>query len=345
MQRDFLYMLAVAAFLFSVTGPALGIILHPDGEPNLATWTDRPDENVIGRWGYNACCVAISSNCIITNRHPGGGAGVPVEIAGNTYTIAEIYDHNTADLRIVKLSGANLTNFVDIYEKTDEVHKEIVIGGYGDSRGNPLQKWGITYGYEWDSSGNGTLRFGTNRIQLTEDDSTVEDFTSDIIIADFDGLGEGFSTAYECIPADHDSGGGWFIKVADNWKLAGMTRAVEIHYEEGHPNDPNYVIYEQAWFRDRDDPNKQNPDCFDAVRISSYAQWINETMPEVLPGDLNGDDRVNFTDLAVFQQYWQNTECKSPDFCAGADFEPDGDVDWGDLAEFTSRWLQTGPAP
>ena len=42
-------------------------------------------------------------------------------------------------------------------------------------------------------------------------------------LAEFDGLGEGDSTDYEAILAKYDSGGGWFIKVGSEWKVAGLT--------------------------------------------------------------------------------------------------------------------------
>jgi len=188
-----------------------------------------------------------------------------------------------------------------------------------------LQTDGITYGYQWDNSSNTTRRFGTNMIQDTNDDSALAGFTSDIIIADFDGLGEGQSTDYEGAVADHDSGGGWFIEVGSAWQAAGLSRAVE-HID-------------QSWFRDRDDPNVLDPDYLDAVRLSSCAQWLYDTIPEVLPGDLNGDDYVDFSDFAAFAQFWLNSDCHAPDWCLGADFEPDGDVDWSDLAEFAYNWL------
>jgi len=330
--------LLVAVSLFCCTRPALSIVLHPNGEPNLVTWTDRPDSNVVGRWGSNASCVAVSSNCVITVRHPGGGIGTLVEIGGKTYTVAETWDCGTADLRVARIYGANLTSFVGPYENTNESGKEIVIGSYGKGRGTILQNSGITYGYGWDSAYNTTLRFGTNKLNGTQNNSIVGAYTSDIIIADFDGLGEGGSTIYESAVASFDSGGGWFIKVGDIWQVAGLSRAVEVHYAQGHEGDPNYFIYE-SWFRDRDDPNVLAPDYLDAVRLSSYAQWITGTLPAVLPGDLTGDDWVDFADFAVFAQYWGNSQCKSPDWCAGADCEPDGDVDYADLAALADGWL------
>jgi hypothetical protein len=227
---------------------------------------------------------------------------------------------------VARLYGANLTSFVRPYETANEIGKDIVIGGYGDGRGAILMTAGTTYGYEWDNSANTTRRFGTNRVDYTADDSTLGSFTSDIIIADFDGLTDDQPTAYEGISADHDSGSGWFIKVGGVWKAAGLVRAVEYHNG-------------QSWFRDKDDPSTLHPDYFDAVRVSSYASWILSTIPPPLPGDLTGDDWVDLADFAVLARYWQNTDCHSLDWCAGADTEPDGDVDWDDLATLLDGWL------
>ncbi len=318
--------LLAAVFLFCCTRPALSVVLHPDGEPDLVTWTDRPDPNVVGRWGSNATCVAVSSNCVITVRHSGGGIGTQVELGGKTYTVDETWNYGVADLRVAKLYGANLTSFVSLYENTNEIGKGIVIGGYGDGRGTLLKTGEITYGYEWDNSANTTLRLGTNKVEDSDVNSPAGSYTSDIIIGDFDGLNEGGATTYEGIPADHDSGNGWFIKDGGIWKVAGLSRAVEDH--DG-----------QSWFRNKYDPNVLDPDGFDAVRISSYADWILATVPERLPGDLTGDDWVDLADFAVFAQYWRSTECKYPDYCAGADCEPDGDVDYDDLAALVDGWL------
>jgi hypothetical protein len=272
-------------------------------------------------------------------RHSGGnGIGIPVQIGGRTYTVAETWNCGSADLRIARLYGANLTSFVSPYENTDEIGKDIVIGGFGDGRGSILTTSGQTYGYGWDRAPNTTRRLGTNKIDGTEDDSSLAGLVSDIIIADFDGLTDDQSTIYESIPADHDSGGGFFIKDGSYWKVAGLCRAVSAHYVEGHSGDPAYRLYE-SWFRSRTDPSILLPDYLDAVRISSYASWILTTLPQRLPGDLTGDDWVDLDDFAVFSQYWEKSDCHYPDWCAGADTEPDGDVDWDDLLALLDGWL------
>jgi hypothetical protein len=62
--------------------------------------------------------------------------------------------------------------------------------------------------------------------------------------------------------------------------------------------------------------------------------------------DLDGSGEVNFADFAKFAQYWLETNCVSPDWCGGADLEPqgshDGDADMADLAILTQNWLKTG---
>jgi hypothetical protein len=335
----------VSAWLLTVvivlcTGaPAWCIVLHPDGEPNLAEWTDRPPENAVGLWGRGACCVAVSKDCVVTTRHQGGGVGTKVEIGGETYAVSRVWAHDVADLRIGELAGANLTEFVGLYQERAEVGLHAVISGYGMGRGEVLQTDGVTYGYGWDNSGERILRWGTNIIKRVRDGRELEDFISDVVTADFDGPGEGSSTTYEGICAARDSGGGWFVNVGGTWKLAALSRAVDTHYEQGHEGDPNYVLKE-AWFRDRENPEAAQPDYFDGVRISSYAKWMMQTLPKPVTGDLNGDGRIDLGDFAAFCGLWGNTGCGPDDWCAGADFERDGDVDLGDLAEFGVHWLE-----
>jgi len=332
-------LLLTAALILIAPRPAAALIFHPNGEPNLANWTDRPHENTIGRWDPAATCIVISPNCVITTRHQKGGTETPVRIAGTTYSISQIWDHNEADLRLARLHNANLPNFVDIYDQTNETAHPAVLAGYGVGAAEPLQTQGQTYGYNWDDYASRALRIGTNRFEDTKNDDELAGFTSDIVIGDFDALAEGNPTAYETIPAAYDSGGGCFIKIADTWKLAAIIRAVETHFAPEHDDDPNYILYE-AWFRERNDPNTPHPDYFDAVRVSSYAQWIRETIPPVLPGDLTGDDYVNNADFAVFAQQWRRSDCRQPDYCLGADHQPNGKVDELDLAHLAQNWLK-----
>lgn len=306
--------LFLLCILLSTPFAGYAIVLHPDGEPNLSTWTDKPDANVIGRWRGNASCVAISRNCVITTRHQGGLTG-QVIIGTAAYEIGTIWEHQTADLRIAKLQNANLSYFVDIFPDGNEIGCEVVIGGFGKGRGQTLQS-PFPYGYTWAGTDNSTPRWCTNKV----DDTGVASkyYTSNVLVADFGPLGQGESTDYEGAIAEFDSGGGWFIKSSGQWKVAGLSRGCTDHSGE-------------SWFRP--------PDYIDAVRISSYAQWIMQTIPEPFPADLDGNDRVDLADLAVLGGYWRDTDCHAPDWCLAADHEPDGDVDLADLAFFAEYWL------
>jgi len=302
------YGFIAAIVLLCVSKAAVGVVLHPDGEPNLAVWTDRPDANVVGRWGNNASCVAVSSNSVITTRHQGGDVNTPVEIGGQTYLVEQIWNHRTADLRVAKLEDANLTSFVPLYTNTDEESKAIVIGGYGKGRGSILDDCG----YTWAGSSNEIQRWGQNIVDYA---FTVEE--NGYVSADFDGHGAADAQPYEAAVAEWDSGGGWFIYDGNEWRVAGLSHGVE--------------RYGESWYN--------QPDNMDAIRISSYAAWISGTIPPRLPGDLTGDDWVDLADFAVLAQYWLHTDCESPDWCGGADSEPDGNVDWADLSVIADGWL------
>ena len=280
--------------------------------------------------------MAISRNCVATTRHQGGTSG-EVVIGGKSYSIDQIWNHS-ADLRVVKLENDNLRHFVNLYTNTDESGQEMRIGGFGKGRGAILQTGGKTYGYTWSGASNTIQRWCTNKINSS--DSIGGSYPSQVLTADFDGIGEGDSTTYEGTIASWDSGEGWFIYQGGEWKVAALSRGVEIHFVEGHEGDPAYYLYE-AWFRDRANPNIKAPDYLDGVRISSYASWINSVIPEVLPGDLTGDDWVDLSDLSVFAGFWSETNCQAPDFCLGADSEPDGDVDWDDLVVLLGNWLSS----
>jgi hypothetical protein len=253
--------ITVAALCLITSAPAFGVIMHNDDEP-----TDRPHDDVIGRWSYNASCVAIAPNYIITTRHQGGGVGSSIVIGGNTYTAAEVWNHSSADLRIVRIN-ASLANYVSLYTESDESGKDFVLGGFGKGRGDPLVTGGgVTYGYEWSGIDNQTQRWGTNHVDATQPGySGGTSYSSDVLRADFDESG----TAYEAALSEWDSGGGWFIKVGDEWQLAALSAYVE-------HNDETWFLNNISGLSD--------PDMFRSIRISSYDTWITETIPE--PGTM-----------------------------------------------------------
>ena len=338
----------LCAFLLLAPSVGFGIVVHPDGEPNMAEWAgdaNRPDANVVGKWGSNASCVVIAPKYVITTRHQCGGIGSTVEIGGTSYSIEQIWDHpnhqgKSVDLRVVKLLNANLEDYVGVYTDSNETAEPvdpnyIVIGGYGKIRGDPCQTSGVTYAYSWGSTSS-VARFCTNRIDNIRADETYGsscgfNWIADFIIADFDGpnsvIDDPNSTIYEGAAALNDSGGGWFIRSGGTWKVAGLSTTVEHNGE--------------SWFRDIDDPNAPDPDELGALRISSYADWILDIIS--VEGDLTGDHLVDLADFVVLGGYWDEVCNSGNNWCEGADFvEPYGDVDWLDLDFLVFRWLCDG---
>ena len=55
--------------------------------------------------------------------------------------------------------------------------------------------------------------------------------------------------------------------------------------------------------------------------------------------DLNSDDKVDFTDFAIFSSQWNVNDCNDPNWCDGADLDREGNVDYNDLGLFVEYWL------
>jgi hypothetical protein len=189
-----------------------GIVLHKGHEPG-ADWMDKPNDAVVGRWGSNASCVAISPNYIITTRHQGNGVGIMVYFADMEYKVAEVWNASQpgydVDLRVCRIttpSGApaNLTYYAPPYPLTNELGLPVVMGGYGDGRGAELMTNSIVYGYAWNiTTGNTVEQWCTNLIENTG--TLIEGaYRYEYMQANFDGPG---ATIYEGAVADHDSGG------------------------------------------------------------------------------------------------------------------------------------------
>jgi len=268
-KRQSWLILAAAAGLLAWAAPAPALVLHPsdEGPPPV-----RPLDAAVGQWMSNASCVAIDPNYIITTRHQGGGVGGTVVIGGLAYTIAEEFDHSTADIRVVRLTNsdgtdANLSYYIPPYTASDEATKTVVIGGYGKGRGADLVSGGVTYGYTWAGTSNTTLRWGANRVDSTTTPTNL--YSLGTLNADFDGPSaapDQFHVPYEAAVAQWDSGGGWFINVGTDsspvWQVAGLSH--------GAQNAAN----QESLFLSSTDPTQPAPDGMDAVRVSTYAAWI-----------------------------------------------------------------------
>ena len=76
------------------------------------------------------------------------------------------------------------------------------------------------------------------------------------------------------------------------------------------------------------------------------AAWSSGGKYELLGGFWPGGPLcfVDFYSFARFAEYWLEPDCNEENnWCGGADFEPDGDVDFADLKRFVDEWLYYCP--
>jgi len=55
----------------------------------------------------------------------------------------------------------------------------------------------------------------------------------------------------------------------------------------------------------------------------------------------NGDNNINFLDVAIIAQYWLDSPCSPPGWCSGADIDLSGAVGMTDVAILADNWLET----
>ncbi len=291
-------MLAVAVCLVPAA-PALGLVLHPGAEMPAS---ERPADGAVGRWVNNGSCVAVGPNYVITTRHQGFDPGYAVWIGGVEYRTAEIFNHYEADIRVVRITkpdgqDANLSYYVAPYTGTAEEYETAILGGYGKGRGSTLfTGGGVAYGYTWAGAANDTLRWGATRIEDAPATAVSQDYKSFLLTADFDAPdapASAYGVDYEAIAADWDSGGGWFIDAtgAGDWRVVGLSRATE------------HGLERQAWFRNST-TGALDPDYSDAVRVGSYARWINGILNTTT---WTGDASGNWNDASRWSAAVPNT--------------------------------------
>ena len=318
----------ILAVCLSVAGPALGLVTHDDTLP-----ADRPPDTMLGDWRGIATCVVVGSDWVLTTQHQAGAVGNTVTIGGEDYQIGAIFNHPTADVRVawLKQDGqpAGLTDCAVLYEGTAEVGSTAVIGGCGRVRNETLYTTGaVAYGYNWVEPDPGAgPHWGQNRV-----DGLGTYGSTSLLTADFDGPGRPSAVSCEATGALHDSGGGWFTKDGGDWQVIGLTRGVDLHYADGHEDDPDY---RQTWFADPT-TGAPAPDVLDAVRVRTYAAWANGIMADWrVPGDADDNDRVDLADLSILAFNWDTASGATWEM---GDFTGDGKVDLSDLSELAANW-------
>jgi hypothetical protein len=166
-------------------------------------------------------------------------------------------------------------------------------------------------GYQVDVSAF-TIRWGTNDVSLTNQFETVGFGANRSFHTRFDNMGP---AANESQVARGDSGGGVFRRPNDLWELTGIIFANSTNSNQPNTGPPNFepttvVFGNESVIAD----------------LSFYRNQIVSLVGTRVPGDLNGNSIVDFTDLNTLLSHYS-----SPGSLGDGDFDGSGFVDFADL--------------
>ncbi|MCD4699573.1 MAG: PEP-CTERM sorting domain-containing protein [Phycisphaerae bacterium] len=285
--------LAVAAVLFlAVVMPAHAIVYYNGSTDN----TTAPTEDYAGSgwqwqgdWGPGSG-TAISSKHFITVKHYGWtfDSNSAFTLNGVTYHYSSHEDDPNSDLRIVTIQET-FSSWAPLYTGSDELGERSVIFGRGETRGDEVKVGEELKGWEWSDT-DGTRRWGTNKI------SAVTDNGGTMLTAKFNT--NALDGVNEATLAKWDSGGGWFIKDGDTWKLSGVSYSASgpFDLDSDHTSGVFYAaLFDKGGLYEK---VGSDPDVWEyvteasfnkmsslyATRISSQTTWIDNTIPE--PGTM-----------------------------------------------------------
>lgn len=194
---------AAALALAGLVGPAYGIVSADYDD------MDRPADGWIGKWNGSSA-VPIAEHWFITAKHVGGTVNATIAIRGVTYRAAEIVQHPTYDLMLVRTVEA-MPGWHELAEtEMVEAGNPCILAGWGVTAGTQLSN-----GYQWNGARRET--WGANTI----------DVAGFLLSINFSQPGSDQAVAHESTYAVNDSGGALFVHDGDgNLRLAGVAVSV-----------------------------------------------------------------------------------------------------------------------
>ena len=325
---------ATAALGLGLASAAEAVILHPEHD-DLASLRDLPSDGIIGKFN-GASAVAISPYFFLASRHQGTAS--TATFAGQTYNVAATHTPgNNVDLRLVQISldGPALPAYAPLYDGELEhlFTQELVIGGFGATRGDPYHD-PPDKGYHWGSPAGSQPVWGANTVsqqsQFSDDPFGGHTHTLQARFA------EGNHTSAivgEASVGQGDSGGGWLLYDDEQWHTVGVTMAVQ------HPDVALYAPqFERLWAVD--------------MTYQAYHDFVANLLVEPGPtyplGDMNLDGVVNTADVAPFVLALTNPDAYEAEFGIDpvivGDINGDGAFNTADVAPFVQLLVDAGAA-
>ena len=228
------YQVAACAVAFAAAPVAQAVLFHSTGDP---TFNTTPPTGTLANsgWQYQITrgenlATAVGPNHYVTAAHTGAAAGFSFVYNGVTYNTTSVVA-DFGDIRLLSVDKTFLS-YAPLYDLAtgSEQNDPMVVIGRGTRRGDEFRVGGVLKGWHWGAI-DGVQRWGTNHVDglnSTQDGSTLLRFDFDLN-----------SDVNEAMVSDKDSGGGLFIKVGQQWTLAGITYGVSGPYSVP-PDDEQY---------------------------------------------------------------------------------------------------------
>lgn len=304
--------------------------------------------NLTGSWQVGGG-VPVAPNFFLTAQHLGGAGEQFFTLNGTSYQATAFFDIAGTDLRLVKIAGT-FPEYAMLYREAagSEVNQPISLIGFGHyAQGEPFVTNGIQNGWNWGAATGKNFAMNTVGAITPIGTSKFLDYTFDPVV----GQNEGIYTV-------GDSGGGAFISTggAAPWRLAGIAYSITDFYTFD-PSSNTYAplvspdgssgvaVYNSAGLYTTDaDGNHvpaSGPQHGFATEVAAFLPQIDAV---ILPGDINNDGTVNFSDLLTMAQHYGQMV---PSF-TGGDVNGDGTVNFSDLlllAQDYGQALTSGISP
>ena len=248
------------AVVLGASSPLRAIVPGQSGQlPTDSTWGGNNWDlahSYVYPWATSSA-VAVAPNFLLSAAHVGGGIGATTVINGVTYTAQQIYlppndagQATNPDLQLIRLDKA-LPGVVTLYSGGFSGGQKVTMLGYGST--------GTDHGtyYTMDTPGTG-LTWGTNTIDASGRVNLANQLS--VVIHSSMAFSMNFNsglTPYESGYGNNDSGGGTFVKVGNQWELAGINAYVD-------PQSAGSSNYIRSY----------------AISVPSYSTWIAATVPE-----------------------------------------------------------------
>jgi len=273
------------------TGVLRGILFVGTDDPTHNTQPPAADLEgsgwqYLGRWG-RFLGTPVHPRYFLTAAHVGGRAGDVFTHQGVSYVAQEGVLVPGSDLRLWRICGT-FPDYAPVHRDTNVMGSPMIWFGRGTRRGVEvtITNAGVSSvsGWRWGTDDR-VIRWGSNRVEELVEVPEAGFF----LRAAFDPD----AGPDECHLSTGDSGGPVFVRVGEEWQLAGINYAVDgpYSYQANGAGAFQAALFNHAGlYRLEDDDwieasrtGSPEPGSLYATAVSAYADWILDFLGQPVP--------------------------------------------------------------